>query len=63
MMHQFISEDEGVSCLTCGSYYGPERYDAGVQGLGVTRVQQADRGIGVGGERAAGHVREGRHTY
>ena len=40
-----------------------EPYDVGVQGLAVTRVQQADRGIGVGGELAAGHVRDGRHTY
>jgi hypothetical protein len=40
-----------------------EPYDIGVQGLGVTRVQQAHRGIGVGGELAAGHVRNGRHIY
>ena len=32
MMHQFMSEDEGVSCLTCGSYYGEARHDAGVYG-------------------------------
>jgi hypothetical protein len=44
-----------------------EPLDVAAQGLGVTAVQLADGGIGVGGQLAAGSIRDGRtkdrHNY
>ena len=40
-----------------------ELIDVAVQGLGVVRVQLADRGIGVAGQVAAGSVCVSSHNY
>ena len=40
-----------------------ELLDVAVQGLGVVRVQLADRGIGVAGQLAAGSLCVSSHIY
>jgi hypothetical protein len=42
---------------------GAELLDVTMQGLGVVRVQLADRGIGVAGQLAAGSFCVSRHIY
>jgi len=42
---------------------GAEPLDITVQGLGVTGVQLAYRGVGVGGQLPAGSSRDSRHGY